>query len=186
MVDNECLAKVWKIKSIKSIREYVRSLSRLFTNLFRAFLFANNTSNGLYQELAMHPDRQARWASAMSAMASRISFDFIVQYFPLKPKNAGMVVDVGGGTGTVSVGLASCFPNIDFVVQDTPSTIASLDKSAGLQGRVRFQDYDMFTPQPVEYADIYFFRNIFHNWSDEDCIKILRNHAMQCDLVQNL
>ncbi|MCJ1246594.1 hypothetical protein MMC30_003803 [Trapelia coarctata] len=33
---------------------------------------------------------------------------------------------------------------------------------------------DFFTPQPVT-ADVYYFRWIFHNWSDQYCIQILRN-----------
>ncbi len=129
------------------------------------------------------PDGLQLWVLWHRAYLSTSSFNT----FPWSRKTLVWLSMSVGGTGTVSVGLASCFPNIDFVVQDTPSTIASLDKSAGLQGRVRFQDYDMFTPQPVEYADIYFFRNIFHNWSDEDCIKILRNHApCNATMVQNL
>jgi len=35
--------------------------------------------------------------------------------------------------------------------------------------------HDFLTEQPVKYADVYFFRWIFHNWSDKYCIKILRN-----------
>lgn len=34
--------------------------------------------------------------------------------------------------------------------------------------------YDFFTEQPVKDADVYFFRWIFHNWSDKYCIKILQ------------
>ena len=35
--------------------------------------------------------------------------------------------------------------------------------------------HDFFKPQPVSGADVYFFRWIFHNWSDKYCIQILRN-----------
>jgi len=34
---------------------------------------------------------------------------------------------------------------------------------------------DILTPQPIVGADVYYLRNIFHNWSDQYCIKILRN-----------
>jgi len=33
---------------------------------------------------------------------------------------------------------------------------------------------DFFTEQP-SVADVYYFRWIFHNWSDKYCIQILRN-----------
>ena len=43
------------------------------------------------------------------------------------------------------------------------------------RGRVRFQQHDFFTPQPIKDADIYFLRFILHDWPDEECISILRN-----------
>jgi len=36
-------------------------------------------------------------------------------------------------------------------------------------------EHDFLTEQPVKNADVYFFRWIFHNWSDKYCIKILRS-----------
>lgn len=33
--------------------------------------------------------------------------------------------------------------------------------------------HDFFTPQPVA-ADAYFFRMIFHDWSNKNCVRILR------------
>jgi 6-hydroxytryprostatin B O-methyltransferase len=39
---------------------------------------------------------------------------------------------------------------------------------------VSFQVHDFFTPEPVHGADIYFFKNILHDWSDPYAIKILR------------
>ena len=52
--------------------------------------------------------------------------------------------------------------------------------------------HDFFKPQPVKNADAYFFRLIFHDWPDQECIKILRNHVpamkkgasiLVCDLL---
>ena len=42
-----------------------------------------------------------------------------------------------------------------------------------LQDRVEWVEHDFFKPQPIE-ADVYFFRHILHDWSDEDCVKILQ------------
>ena len=33
-------------------------------------------------------------------------------------------------------------------------------------------EHDFFTPQPIA-ADVYYFRSIFHNWSDKYCVKNL-------------
>jgi hypothetical protein len=112
----------------------------------------------------------------MSAMANRISFEFLMQYIPLKPRESAVFVDVAGGSGTVSIGLAPHYPNARFVIQDTPSTISAAKAPAHLATRVDFREYDIFTPQRIEGATIYFFRNIFHNWPDKSCVQILRNH----------
>ena len=44
-----------------------------------------------------------------------------------------------------------------------------------LRSRVSFMPYDFFTPQPVRDADVYLFRWIFHSWSDEYGVRILRS-----------
>lgn len=41
-------------------------------------------------------------------------------------------------------------------------------------GRFDFQVHDLFKPQPVRAA-VYIFRHIFHDWSDEDTVKMLKN-----------
>ena len=48
-------------------------------------------------------------------------------------------------------------------------------KDARLSDRLSFEGYDFFTEQPIRDADVYFFRMIFHDWSDKYCVKILRN-----------
>jgi hypothetical protein len=40
--------------------------------------------------------------------------------------------------------------------------------------RFTFQEHDFFTPQTVTNANMFFIRQCLHNWTDEDCVKILR------------
>jgi len=54
-------------------------------------------------------------------------------------------------------------------IKEIPSDIASLGE------RVRFMPHDFLREdQPVKGADVYFFRWIFHNWSNKYSIRILR------------
>lgn len=91
--------------------------------------------------------------------------------------NLGQVhlVDVGGGAGHVSVELATRFPNISVTVQDMENIFEGADTQipVALEGRLNYMVHNFFVPQTVK-ADIYFFRWIFHNWSDKYCILILK------------
>lgn len=85
------------------------------------------------------------------------------------------VVDVGGGQGHIAINLANRFRNLEFVVQDMDKMIqgAAAELQAQLKDKIQFMAHDMFAPQTV-YADVLFFRWIFHNWSNKYCIHILR------------
>jgi SAM-dependent methyltransferase len=104
-------------------------------------------------------------------------FNTLTSHYPWGdlPKN-GVVVDVGSGIGFVSVAIAQLHQNLKFVFQGLPSTIAAAAEQmpADLKERITFQGHDFLTPNPVKGADVYFFRFIFHNWSDPYCIRILQ------------
>ncbi len=42
------------------------------------------------------------------------------------------------------------------------------------QGRVQFVQHDFFQTNPVKNADVYWFRYIIHDWSDDYCVQILK------------
>ena len=83
---------------------------------------------------------------------------------------------MGGNQGYASFAIAEKFPNLKFIVQDTagmrtPETIATVPDH--LRDRVSLTTHDFFTPQTV-VAELYFFRWIFHGFSEKYCVKILQ------------
>lgn len=66
---------------------------------------------------------------------------------------------------------------MSFVIQDVKPLIAAAQESNphDLANRVKFTVHDFLKEQSVPGADVYFFRWIFHNWSDKYSIRILRN-----------
>ncbi|CAG5142223.1 uncharacterized protein ALTATR162_LOCUS1110 [Alternaria atra] len=123
------------------------------------------------------PKRAARFASAMAGV-SRLErhFDNLKESFPWDKISGRKVIDVGGGSGHMSVNLARTFPNLELIVQDSLTMLSSASQNdfSDLNGRVTFMPYDFFTRQPVSGAAAYLLRYITHNWSDEDCIRIFR------------
>ncbi|MCE5166507.1 hypothetical protein HAX54_020945 [Datura stramonium] len=78
------------------------------------------------------------------------------------------LVDVGGGTGTVAKAIVDAFPQINCTVLDLPHVVEGLEGCENLS----FVGGDMFKSIPS--ADAILIKWVLHNWSDEDCIKILK------------
>ncbi|KAJ4471126.1 S-adenosyl-L-methionine-dependent methyltransferase [Lentinula edodes] len=95
-------------------------------------------------------------------------------------KTDDVVVDVGGGSGLVTLALKKAYPKLRYVIQDLAPTIAAAgkvwdekDPEAVKIGQVQLQVHNFFTPQPIKDAAVYFLRLIIHDWPDEDARKIL-------------
>lgn len=76
----------------------------------------------------------------------------------------------------MSITLAKEFPDLQFVVQELPRVVEKgiAELPPDMSSRVLFQVHDMFNEQPVKGADVYYYRWIFHNWSDKYAIKMLQ------------
>lgn len=142
---------------------------------------AHNTDQPMWEFFASHPDRAKRFAGAMAAYTDgpSISPALLVKGYSWSSigngTGTGTIVDVGGATGSISIELAQSFPGLDFVVQDLPGTVPETSDNVpkDISGRIRFAAHDCFESQP-QTADVFLFRMIFHNWSDEHAVKILK------------
>lgn len=131
-----------------------------------------------YEEISKSPERVTRFKDAMNYFQSAPGFEAarVIDGFDWDLIKNGTVVDVGGSHGIVSIELARRFPSLRFVVQDRDEVVAESSRTvpADVADRVTFMAHDFFMDQPVQGADVYFFRWILHNWSDKYCVKILR------------
>nr|APR63646.1 6a-hydroxymaackiain methyltransferase family protein-like 1 [Populus tomentosa] len=78
------------------------------------------------------------------------------------------MVDVGGGTGSLSRIISEAFPHMKCTVLELPQVITNLEGTKNLN----YVGGDMF--QHIPSADAVLLKLIFHGWSDEDCLKILK------------
>ncbi|CAL9237651.1 unnamed protein product [Arabidopsis halleri] len=84
-------------------------------------------------------------------------------------KDVNTLVDVGGGIGTVIGLVTSKYPHIKGINFD----LASILVHAPLYKGVEHVSGDMFKEIPK--GDAIFMKWILHDWTDEDCVKILKN-----------
>ena len=97
-------------------------------------------------------------------------------------KGIRKLADIGGGHGDVLVGFLERDPSRTGAIFDLPPVAAQTKKrleAAGLADRCEVIAGDFFEEIPVE-ADAYFLRHILHDWTDEECRKILGNIAERC------
>ncbi|KAM3730339.1 hypothetical protein ACB098_12G079900 [Castanea mollissima] len=81
----------------------------------------------------------------------------------------GSLVDVGGGTGEMIAEIVKAHPHIKGTNFDLPHVVATTPIRKG----VSHVGGNMFEFIPT--ADAMIIKWVLHNWSDEHCIKILRN-----------
>ncbi|KAH7908402.1 O-methyltransferase-domain-containing protein [Hygrophoropsis aurantiaca] len=92
------------------------------------------------------------------------------------------VVDVGGGIGAFSLPLAKTHKNVKITIHDLPEALvqardiwANDCPEALKENRVEFAELNFFEQVPVKGKDIYYLRNIIHDWPDHEAALILRN-----------
>ncbi|KAH7397175.1 O-methyltransferase-like protein [Pyrenochaeta sp. MPI-SDFR-AT-0127] len=177
--------KQWRDVMHYQLDEFFRAASETSASIKESPLETNGQKNAfvtrhgtdLFEYYKQDPRRAGRFASAMAGV-SRLErhFESLKESFPWDQISKGKVIDVGGGSGHMSVSLARAFPNLELIVQDSLTMLSSATQNdfSDLNGRVTFMPHDFFTPQPVSGAAAYLLRYITHNWSDEDCIRIFR------------
>jgi 3-hydroxy-5-methyl-1-naphthoate 3-O-methyltransferase len=92
--------------------------------------------------------------------------------------NIDSVLDVGGGSGSLSMAIAANNPDIQSTVMDlAPVTEITAENVAGygLSDQVSTTTADMFNdPWPTGH-DAVLFGNIFHDWDVESCQRLAKN-----------
>ncbi|KAH9544742.1 hypothetical protein CY35_12G011200 [Sphagnum magellanicum] len=104
-----------------------------------------------------------------ACMASVTAMDFGVERKYEGFKDIKTLVDVGGGTGKTLETIISSYPHIHGINYDLPHVIADAPTIPGIEHVAG----SMF--ESVPSGDAIFMKRILHDWSDENCLKILNN-----------
>jgi hypothetical protein len=151
------------------------SFAHLFGGVFYRTLERLDASGGptfpqifgtdFWSWLAKHPDERAAFDAAMEQGKER-RIDRLTE---LEWRDGETVVDVGGGNGSLLVGLLERHPGLRGIVFDLPETVR--DESA-FPERLEFVAGSFF--ETVPRGDVYVLSTILHDWDDEHATAILR------------
>lgn len=143
----------------------VRTGERSFDKVFNAAPF---------DYLAKHPELAQQFSETMIGFhgaeppAVAAAYDF---------SSLGAICDVGGASGNMLAHILGRYPQPRGVLYDLPHVVGdapALLESRGVASRVSIESGSFFESVPAG-ADAYILSHIIHDWSEEECLTILRN-----------
>ncbi|XP_022024799.1 trans-resveratrol di-O-methyltransferase [Helianthus annuus] len=129
----------------------------------------HTTHGGSLWDLAGQEPRLNRFFNDAMASDARLVMSIILKQCTRVFQGLDSIVDVGGGTGTVAKAITEAFPAVSCICFDLPHVVDGLVGSKNLT----YVGGDMFEAFPN--ANAVLLKWILHDWSDEECIKILKN-----------
>lgn len=120
---------------------------------------------------ADRPELNAIFNDAMSTNARALSQRLVAAY---DFSQHTVIVDVGGGRGTLLADILAANPGVRGIVFDQPHVVSDEDlKAAGVVDRCEVVGGSFFESVP-EGGDAYILKSIIHDWTDEDSVAILK------------
>lgn len=148
-----------------------------------AYNIAFNTDLPFFKDVVRSQEMSATFAGYMRSLGESegTAFKHVLTGFDWASLGKARITDVGGSTGQASTLLATHYPELSFLVQDLPSTVASSASilsnfDEAICSRVTFSAHDFFDHQPSSVSsstDIFFLRKILHDWPFKDAQAIL-------------
>jgi hypothetical protein len=127
--------------------------------------FSRIFGSDFWSWLAQNPDERASFDTAMEqGKEGRVE-----RFARIEWRGDEIVVDVGGGNGSLLVALLRSQPGLRGIVFDLPETVR--DESA-FPERIEFVDGSFF--ESVPRGDVYVLSTILHDWDDERAAAILK------------
>jgi SAM-dependent methyltransferase len=127
----------------------------------------------LWQWYGEHPEEAAFFSRAMGNLAALAASELLRVY---DFTSAQIVVDVGGAYGELLATVLETHPQVRGVLFDLPHVIADAHSAIGARGltdRCELVSGDFFEAVPPG-ADVHILKQILHDWSDDEAIRLLR------------
>ncbi len=162
--------KLWKEEHLTAWQNLLYSLKTeksAFEHLFGAswfdYLVNNDEKKRLYHEV-------------MSTYAKR---DYKTITSSIDFGKHRSVIDIGGSSGVLLFDTLEKNSHLQGALLDLPSVISNLQIPAHLKTRVKLVPANFFEKWPSLNVDCALLSRVLHDWSDQNCIHILKNvHAI--------
>ena len=128
----------------------------------------------LFDYLRHHPDAAARFNAFMAGQTAA-SVEAVLAAHDFT--GVRELADIGGGRGALLAGVLRAHPGMRGILFDLPEAVATalpLLQNAGVADRCKLVGGDFFEAVP-EGADLYALKFILHDWTDDQCVRILKN-----------
>ena len=127
----------------------------------------------IWTYFSRHPEQDELFNQTMTSFYENVN-PLLAQ--PYDFSKFTTLVDIGGGQGTFLASILSHHPELHGILFDLPRVIESNHAKIkpALRDRLRLVGGSFFTTVP-EGGDAYMMKEILHDWTDEDCIRILAN-----------
>ena len=153
----------WVWQSWGAIEHSVRTGRPAFEHVFGARLFDYYTAN---------PEAGRVSAAALDSLSAADNAAVVAAYrFPA----SGVVVDIGGGQGSLLAAILAAHPDLRGVLVERPAVIdlaRTAIAAAGLADRCDLLAGDFFAEVAVR-GDVYLMKKVIHDWDDDDARAIL-------------
>jgi hypothetical protein len=134
----------------------------------------NNPDADAFAAIGQDPEQAAVFDEAMSAFAPQTAAAVAAAY---DFSRFATVADLGGGNGSLLIGILQANPAVRGLVFDLPRVNADARRkiaAAGLESRCNVVAGSFFDSVP-DGADAYILKHVIHDWDDERAVAILKN-----------
>lgn len=132
-----------------------------------------NMNENRFVEFSKNGDSANLFINMMESVSSNVNASEIL--IP-RIKDSTLFVDVGGGTGTLSLNIVDKNPELKCIVYDLPhleSIVKLKIKKLGYEDRCTYISGDFF--KSIPYGEFYILSRVLHDWEDKECDIILNN-----------
>ncbi|MGA8164650.1 MAG: methyltransferase [Waddliaceae bacterium] len=143
-----------------------------------AFEALYNTS--WFDYLEKNPEKKVLYHRVISTYAK---YDYQMLCSKIDFEQHRTVLDLGGSGGTLLFEVLSKHSHLHGILLDLPGVISLVEIPPHLKHRTQLFGTDFFQPWPSFDVDCALLTRVLHDWSDENCVHLLRQASSVCNIL---